>query len=294
MIHLRIVKSKRINEKTYTIGDTQYWKRNGKCYKWTQSQGKVEISEDDYYKALSGGTSGNDKVKNTDPANDKTRDTTKSSGKLNYSPEMTKFKNALGSVVLDSKEEYHRLVDDLLSGKPMDKSPEVKKLEKALNQIVTDSDEEKKEIVHKIVDDALNNTYTSNDKAKKYKDMYAKATADYERSLTKDDKEELDKINKHSARRSGEYMSKLYHDVKHPNRDDSESDYIKYNGVSDFDHTTWDVNGMESTIVRNPYGRGYYLHNEDYDEEFDTKADLINFLKSYNAELQGYDSENDY
>ena len=71
-----------LDEKTYTVGDTQYWKRGGKTYKWTQSGGRQECSEDEYYKALSGGTSGNDKVNNTDPVNDKARDTDVSSAKV--------------------------------------------------------------------------------------------------------------------------------------------------------------------------------------------------------------------
>lgn len=61
--------TKELDEKTYTIGDTQYWKRSGKYYKWTSSVGKSEISEDEYYKALSSG----DSVKNTDPSDDKSK-----------------------------------------------------------------------------------------------------------------------------------------------------------------------------------------------------------------------------
>lgn len=43
-----------LSERTYTIGDTQYWKRNGKFLSWTESGGRKEISEEDYMKALSG------------------------------------------------------------------------------------------------------------------------------------------------------------------------------------------------------------------------------------------------
>ena len=60
---------KELDEKTYTIGDTQYWKRSGKYYKWTASTGKAEVSEDEYYKVLSSG----DSVKNTDPSDDKAK-----------------------------------------------------------------------------------------------------------------------------------------------------------------------------------------------------------------------------
>ena len=64
-----------IDEKTYTVGDTQYWKRGGKTYKWTASGGKSECSEDEYMKAISGGSdnsSGNSgAVKNTDAKDDK-------------------------------------------------------------------------------------------------------------------------------------------------------------------------------------------------------------------------------
>ena len=59
-IKLRVVRNdtrSKINEKTYTIGDTQYWKRSGKCYSWTSSGGRVEISEDEYTKAIMGGGS---------------------------------------------------------------------------------------------------------------------------------------------------------------------------------------------------------------------------------------------
>ena len=45
-----------MDERTYTIGDTQYWRRSGKTYKWTEAEGRVEISEDEYMKAISGGT----------------------------------------------------------------------------------------------------------------------------------------------------------------------------------------------------------------------------------------------
>lgn len=43
-----------LDEKTYTVGDTQYWARQGKYYSWSSSGGKVEISSDDYYNALAG------------------------------------------------------------------------------------------------------------------------------------------------------------------------------------------------------------------------------------------------
>lgn len=42
----------RIDEKTYTIGGVQYWKRSGKCYRWTEADGRSEISDDEYIKAI--------------------------------------------------------------------------------------------------------------------------------------------------------------------------------------------------------------------------------------------------
>lgn len=65
----RLFESEDLDEKTYTVGDTQYWKRSGKFYKWTSSTGKSECSEDEYYKALSSGES----VMNTDPNDDKAK-----------------------------------------------------------------------------------------------------------------------------------------------------------------------------------------------------------------------------
>ena len=76
--------------------------------------------------------------------------------------------------------------------------------------------------------------------------------------------------------------------------DDSESDYVSYDGVRDFDHTTWIVGDEEAIIKRNPSGRGYYLQTDEYDEDFDTKGDLVHFLRSRGAEFQGQDSEHDY
>lgn len=43
-----------LDEKTHTVGDTQYWSRQGKYYSWTANGGKKEISSDEYYKALDG------------------------------------------------------------------------------------------------------------------------------------------------------------------------------------------------------------------------------------------------
>lgn len=42
-------------ERTYTVGDTQYWKRGGKYFSWSDAGGRKEISQDEYFKALSGG-----------------------------------------------------------------------------------------------------------------------------------------------------------------------------------------------------------------------------------------------
>lgn len=77
-------------------------------------------------------------------------------------------------------------------------------------------------------------------------------------------------------------------------KDDSESDYISYNGCRDFDHTSWDIDGMETTIQRNPNGAGYYIQNEDFDMEFNTKKDLVDYLRDSGADYIGQDSENDY
>ena len=200
-----------LDEKTYTVGDTQYWKRGGKTYKWTQSGGRQECSEDEYYKALSGGTSGNDVVKNTDPSNDKARvssgvDKDYSNVKLG---DEIKWQGKSYTLIDDENEEgslifrpTEMVTDDAFDG-----------YGDASDDIYLDRSQLKPKSSEPMVD-----------KGKKYKDMYAKATADYEKSLTKDDKEELDKINKHSAKRSGEYMAKLYHDAMHPN-DNNEPKY---------------------------------------------------------------------
>lgn len=78
-----------------------------------------------------------------------------------------------------------------------------------------------------------------------------------------------------------------------PSWDDTESDYISYKDVKRFDHTSWDIDGYETTIVKRPEG-GYYLQNEDYDEEFETKGDLVRYLQDMEADYIGQDSENDY
>ena len=84
-----------------------------------------------------------------------------------------------------------------------------------------------------------------------------------------------------------------------PERDPSESDHINYDGVSDFDHTTWYIDGFDTQISRNVDSEGnplpgYYVQNEDWDMEFDTKADLVKYLRDNEADFQGYDSEKDY
>lgn len=62
-----------LDEKTYTVGDKQYWRRGGKCYCWTASNGKIECSEEEYMKAISGGNANNDAPKNTEPSEDKAK-----------------------------------------------------------------------------------------------------------------------------------------------------------------------------------------------------------------------------
>lgn len=503
---------KELDEKTYTIGDTQYWKRSGKYYKWTASTGKTEVSEDEYYKALSSGES----VKNTDPGNDKAKDTPseepknepkKESPYSKYGFTKKPTEKMVGSIagkyitgdeardityVLTNRNgEMANIVnhDKQYGDKPgtfegsvdrMMKDPKIRsyyqgQLEDGINKVQKHGTEEEKNMINYIKDkwdEYVKNTDPSNksketddpvskqsnstkdkleysgptkkviqgktfkvdtssgkpvirasmydtnerlsklnkfakengitieyeeskkksepmvDKGKKYKDMYAKATADYEKSQTSQDKSELDKINRHSAKRAGEYMSKLYHDAMHPNDkssmpkgmrsvqfsngegyrvdsksgsdfiqinptgkgkyelvvydngslvptdkkqniskedafklakdtmdkseyyktgkvsftdkrrnefyDDSESDYVNYDGVKNFDHTTWDIDGYETTIKRNDSGKGYYLQNEDFDMEFDTKGDLVDYLKDNEASFAGYDSEKDY
>lgn len=62
------VRDEELDERTYTVGDTQYWKRGGKCYKWTEGGGRQECSEDDYMKAISGGK--DEAPKPTEPSKD--------------------------------------------------------------------------------------------------------------------------------------------------------------------------------------------------------------------------------
>lgn len=54
-------------ERTYTVGDTQYWKRAGKYYSWSEAGGRKEISQDEYFKALAGGEEGPPTVKKEPP-----------------------------------------------------------------------------------------------------------------------------------------------------------------------------------------------------------------------------------
>lgn len=205
-----------LDEKTYTVGDTQYWKRSGKFYSWTQAGGRKECSEDEYMKAISGGNG--DQAKHTDPEKDAARKPdTKSEPVKQKFPVYVDGEGYIGNI-----ETYDK---DLAMLKAIEKG-------------------------------------------------YRRSTI----SVGDPKKEEPSPIEQ---RRNAFY-------------DDSESDHVHYGGVRDFDHTTWDIDGEEATIQRNPSGRGYYLQTEDYDEEFDTKGDLVHFLRSRKAEFIGEDSDSDY
>lgn len=316
MVHLRIVESKRINERTYNVGDAQYWKRNGKCYKWTQSQGKVEISEDDYYKALSGTSSKDAKpsdnkksINTVNHGNDSTidYDYNKKESTLKFNDYEYKVTPKDTSMSVDDVVKHYANIAKHSNGRAMQWLKQNANLERINKK---DSDDMPKGM--RSVDTPAGKIYRVDSKSgsdfiqinptgeDEYElvvyDNGSITPTDKATGISKSDAFKLakDYMNNSNYYKTGKNEYTPIDKRRNQFSDDSESDYIKYNGVSDFDHTTWDVNGMESTIVRNPSGRGYYLQNEDYDEEFDTKADLINFLKSYNAELQGYDSENDY
>lgn len=198
-----------LDERTYYAPDgTQYWKRNGKFCKWTEEGGRVEITEEEYQKALaSDGVSTkrvNTPTKAEEPINVQGHT-------INYNHD-TKYwdvKDANGKVKMEAMTKEDAV--GFAKGEPESKE-----------------------------------NYTSIEQ-----------------------------------RRNAFY-------------DDSESDYVSYDGCRDFDHTSWDIDGMETTIKRNPSGRGYYLQNEDFDMDFDTKGDLVNYLRDNVAEFIGNDSENDY
>lgn len=347
-----------LDEKTYTVGDTQYWKRSGKYYSWTEAGGRKEIGEDDYMKAISGGSSGGS-VKNTEPSKDAAKKDPEPSKKSDVPKSDTNKVNNSGTKDYVIPRSY--------------KDPRRDDLEKTLRDeirgmgsgdiiSIDDDDFVKSSTPNKFIrrttvngkeyKDVVNGTYIlqqamvmgvkdkkvsvkkKSEEIEMPKGMRAVQTpsgkfyrvdnpttgSDWiQINPTGDGKYELAVIDRQnlagSYKRQGlskkdafelakDVMNKPTPEPKsEPSpiekrrnafSDDSESDYVNYGGVRDFDHTTWEVDGEEATIQRNPSGRGYYLQTEDYDEEFDTKGDLVHFLRSHSAEFQGYDSEKDY
>lgn len=76
-VRFKLVETKKqeLDERTYYVGDTQYWRRGGKCYSWTSTGGRKECSEEEYLKAISGGSGDKPKTeppKSSEPPKSKT------------------------------------------------------------------------------------------------------------------------------------------------------------------------------------------------------------------------------
>lgn len=245
-----------MNEKTYTVGDTQYWKRGGKFYSWTADGGRTECTEDEYMKAISGSSTAG-APKNTEPSNDaaKKDPEPKKTDKLKFTKD--------NPAVIDA--------DKPFTNDEIQKSLGIDSMDWELEPAG-------------FGDGYKNYKVTSNGKT-----YFVKRMTSNKGTTTKKDPEPKKKVSKES-KSDKEYRQRR----AAMDHDDTESDNFRYDGVRDFDHTSWEMDGQAATIVRRPQGYGYYLQTEDYDEEFETKQDLINYLKDSGADYIGQDSENDY
>lgn len=73
---------------------------------------------------------------------------------LNYvTPEMKQLKRALSKIYVDNDDQFHELVDSLLSNEPINLVPETRALKRAIDNMVVDSDEEKRTLVYEVAKD---------------------------------------------------------------------------------------------------------------------------------------------
>lgn len=73
---------------------------------------------------------------------------------LNYvTPEMKQLKRALSKIYVDNDEQFHELVDSLLSNEPINLVPETRALKRAIDNMVVDSEEEKGTLVYEVAKD---------------------------------------------------------------------------------------------------------------------------------------------
>lgn len=73
---------------------------------------------------------------------------------LNYvTPEMKQLKRAVSKIYVDNDEQFHELVDSLLSNEPINLVPETLALKRAIDNMVVDSEEEKRTLVYEVAKD---------------------------------------------------------------------------------------------------------------------------------------------
>lgn len=81
---------------------------------------------------------------------------------LNYvTPEMKQLKRALSKIYVDNDDQFHELVDSLLSNEPINLVPETRALKRAIDNMVVDSEEEKRTLVYEVAKDlgVINSSY---------------------------------------------------------------------------------------------------------------------------------------
>lgn len=73
---------------------------------------------------------------------------------LNYiTPEMKQLKRAVSKIYVDNDDQFHELVDSLLSNEPINLVPETRALKRAIDSMVVDSEEEKRTLVYEVAKD---------------------------------------------------------------------------------------------------------------------------------------------
>lgn len=73
---------------------------------------------------------------------------------LNYvTPEMKQLKRALSKIYVDNDDQFHELVDSILSNEPINLVPETRALKRAIDNMVVDSEEEKRTLVYEVAKD---------------------------------------------------------------------------------------------------------------------------------------------
>lgn len=81
---------------------------------------------------------------------------------LNYvTPEMKQLKRAISKIYVDNDDQFHELVDSLLSNEPINLVPETRALKRAIDSLVVDSEEEKRTLVYEVAKDlgVINSSY---------------------------------------------------------------------------------------------------------------------------------------